>query len=657
MKSFNNLWRLQKYNPICLADKLFTSTINGIEFNKCNVDSLKLAPIWDSSRLLFTSKQNYNNFTSTIYVRHHLNQGKGVNIFVQNTKSYYLWNQTRLFKTSRHNIYGSEKTVGICSRLKSFFGWSDINYKYKSNFKHNLDTFQNNIGKETLSSDQKSKIIIAFVEGYLSANESVKIKKSWRFIPFFVATILAGIYLISKLIDIKFTFQNTNLFLEESQSMIKFSDVMGAREAKEELKLIVDFLKNPEKFSLIGGKLPKGVLLVGPPGTGKTLLAKAVAGEAGVPFISTSGAEFDEIYVGVGPKRIRELFKLAKENIPCVIFIDEIDSIGKERTSSSLHPHANDTINQLLSEMDGFRNSNGIIVLGATNRKDDLDQALLRPGRFDVEVTVTVPDYVGRKELFDFYLRKVRCHDVNIEKLARGTTNFTGADIENVVNQAALRAAMLGAQYVTMEHLEYSRDKALMGPESVSRICDEETNRITAYHEGGHTVVAYFTENSQPLHKVTIIARGSTLGHTAYIPDKDNYHVTKKQLLAMLDCMMGGRAAEELVFGCEKITSGASSDLEKATDLATRMVKRWGMSESVGLTTYSNNSLISPQAANIIDKEVKRILQESYERAKSILTIYKDKHKDLSEALIKYETLDADQITSIMKGDKFSLKK
>ncbi len=374
---------------------------------------------------------------------------------------------------------------------------------------------------------------------------------------------------------------------------VTFDDVKGVDEAKQELKEIVEFLRNPDKFSVLGGKLPKGVLLVGPPGTGKTLLARAVAGEAGVPFFHAAGPEFDEILVGQGARRVRDLFSTAKLKAPCVVFIDEIDSVGAKRTNSVLHPYANQTINQLLTEMDGFRQNEGVIVLGATNRRDDLDRALLRPGRFDVEVQVPIPDFVGRKEILELYLGKVKyADDVNIDLLSRGTTGFTGADIENMVNQAALRAAIDGSASVTMKYLENSRDKVLMGPERKSRIPDEEANIITAYHEGGHALVAHYTKDSNPLHKVTIVPRGPSLGHTAYIPEKERYHVTKSQMLATMDTLMGGRAAEELIFGLEKITTGASSDLKQATSLATHMVKEWGMSEKVLLIFLIYQSII-----------------------------------------------------------------
>jgi ATP-dependent metalloprotease len=383
-------------------------------------------------------------------------------------------------------------------------------------------------------------------------------------------------------------------------------------------------------------------------------LARAVAGEAGVPFFHAAGPEFDEILVGQGARRVRDLFKSAKEKAPCVIFIDEIDSVGAKRTNSVLHPYANQTINQLLSEMDGFHQNEGVIVLGATNRRDDLDQALLRPGRFDVEVTVPTPDYTGRKEILGLYLGKVLAKEVDLELLARGTTGFTGADLENMVNQAALKAAIDGADCVSMKYLESARDKVLMGPERKSRIPDEEANLITAYHEGGHAVVAFYTRDSHPLHKVTIIPRGPSLGHTAYIPEKERYHVTKSQLLATMDVMMGGRAAEELIFGNEKITSGASSDLKQATSIATHMVKDWGMSEKIGLRTMTESSKpfqgdsLGPSTNELVDNEIRRILSESYDRAKHILKAHAKEHKALAEALMKYETLDAEDIKAIM---------
>lgn len=396
---------------------------------------------------------------------------------------------------------------------------------------------------------------------------------------------------------------------------VTFDDVKGVNEAKQELTDVVEFLKNPEKFSALGGRLPKGVLLVGPPGTGKTLLARAVAGEARVPFFHAAGPEFDEILVGQGARRVRDLFKAAKERAPCVIFIDEIDSVGGKRTTSVIHPYANQTINQLLSEMDGFQHHEGVIVLGATNRRDDLDQALRRPGRFDIEIYVHKPDLNGRREILDFYLAKVLTKSLDVESLAKSTTGFTGADIETMVNQAALRAAIDGADHVTMEHLEKAREKVLLGPELKGRMPDKEETKITAYHEAGHALVSFYTKEGHALSKVTVIPRAGSLGHTSYIPKKDVYHVTKSQLLASMDTMLGGRAAEELIFGPDKVTTGASSDLQRATEIAEAMVKNYGMSEKMGFraeresTGNDSGSEYSPNTNEIIDTEVKRLLQ------------------------------------------------
>uniref|UniRef100_A0A224Z1M8 Metalloprotease m41 ftsh n=1 Tax=Rhipicephalus zambeziensis TaxID=60191 RepID=A0A224Z1M8_9ACAR len=518
------------------------------------------------------------------------------------------------------------------------------------------------LSDENLTQEEQQRLRVAFAEGYMACDP--KGRTSTKLRVFNIFRDLLGIILI---LAILFSFMGgpfrrvligtTNEVMPEDID-VTFDDVKGVDEAKQELQEIVEFLKNPEKFSSLGGKLPKGVLLVGPPGTGKTLLARAVAGEANVPFFHAAGPEFDEILVGQGARRVRDLFSTAKMRAPCVVFIDEIDSVGAKRTNSVLHPYANQTINQLLTEMDGFRQNEGVIVLGATNRRDDLDKALLRPGRFDVEVQVPVPDLAGRKEILQLYLGKVKvAADVSLDVLARGTTGFTGADLENVVNQAALRAAIDAAPAVSMRYLESARDKVLMGPERKSRIPDEEANLITAYHEGGHALVAHYSKEAHPLHKVTIIPRGPSLGHTAYIPEKEHYHVTKAQMLATMDTLMGGRAAEELVFGSEKITSGASSDLKQATALATNMVKEWGMSEKVGVRTFDedHSSLIvvnelAPNTAEVIDAEIKRLLHESYERAKAILKTHQKEHKLLAEALLKYETLDADDVKQLLSG-------
>lgn len=590
---------------------------------------------WQNSSILRNSKDLKSLINlSTKYV-------------LANDKSHHLLNQVRTFKTETSPKSSNKVREGFWQRIKRFGGVGVP----KMTSRDHLANFLTNLKVDNISSEQSLRELKAYVEGHLAAIESVSVSQKSYWKMFLLSSLVIGgvVYLLVKSGVMELSVDLIEP-VDVAESQVKFSDVKGADEAKNELQNLVEFLKNPEKFSSIGAKLPKGVLLVGPPGTGKTLLAKAVAGEAGVPFFNSSGSEFDEVFVGVGARRIRELFKKAKEVAPCVIFIDEIDSIGKERTSSSLHPHANDTINQLLSEMDGFRNMKGIIVLGATNRKDDLDRALLRPGRFDVEVGVSLPDFVGRKELFEFYVSKIRHINIDFEKLARGTTGFTGADIENMVNQAALKAATKGVAYVSMDQMDYARDKAIMGPESISRITDEETNKITAYHESGHTVVAFFTKHSSPLHKVTIIARGPALGHTSYMPDKDSYHTSKTQMLAHLDVMMGGRAAEEMVLGKDNVTSGASSDLANATRLAKNMVMAWGMSDDVGLLAYSDRHQMGPETANLVDLEVKVLLQESYERAKRILFLHQKEHKKLAEALLKYETLNAEEITAIMNG-------
>uniref|UniRef100_A0A1B6CDD3 AAA+ ATPase domain-containing protein n=1 Tax=Clastoptera arizonana TaxID=38151 RepID=A0A1B6CDD3_9HEMI len=580
--------------------------------------------------------------------------------------------QVRTFKTERSIRAEIGRNPTLFSRIRNFLGLDDNIKSSAQEDKlligpYELDKMKSLMAEEGLSASDQNKIKVAFAEGYLAANGVSKNPgKTVRLLKIFqhVLTIFLFFAIFASLMastsGSMFRIQlGSQVEVDPEEISITFSDVKGVDEAKQELKDVVEFLKNPDKFSVLGGKLPKGVLLVGPPGTGKTLLARAVAGEAGVPFFHAAGPEFDEILVGQGARRVRDLFKAAKERAPCVIFIDEIDSVGAKRTNSVLHPYANQTINQLLSEMDGFHQNDGVIVLGATNRREDLDKALLRPGRFDVEVTVPTPDFTGRLEILNLYLNKIRSKAVDAELLARGTTGFTGADLENMVNQAALRAAIDGADSVSMKHLESARDKVLMGPERKSRIPDEETNEITAYHEGGHAIVAYFTKDSHPLHKVTIIPRGPSLGHTAYIPEKERYHVTKSQLLAMMDTMMGGRAAEELIFGPDKITSGASSDLKQATSIATHMVKDWGMSEKAGLRTHENEkqsliavSDISPQTANVLDTEIQKLLQESYERAKLILKTHQREHKLLAEALMKYETLDADDIKAIMMGKK-----
>lgn len=601
-------------------------------------------------------------YVSRVLVKKMVNQ-----ILSSRSTAFTLGFQARTFKTERSVAAEMGRNPRLINRLRSLLGLDSSLEAVVREDKLQIGQVElDKMRNEGLTTEEQQRIKLAFAEGYLAGHGQKAPSRTVRWLKIFqhVLTIVlflaVFVSLMASASGSMFRIQlGTQVEVNPEEINVTFNDVKGVDEAKQELKDVVEFLKNPEKFSALGGKLPKGVLLVGSPGTGKTLLARAVAGEAGVPFFHAAGPEFDEILVGQGARRVRDLFKAAKERAPCVIFIDEIDSVGAKRTNSALHPYANQTINQLLSEMDGFHQNEGVIVLGATNRREDLDKALLRPGRFDVEVNVPAPDFTGRKEILTMYLSQILSTGVNVDVLARGTTGFTGADLENMVNQAALRAAIDGAETVTMKYLENARDKVLMGPERKSRIPDEETNEITAYHEGGHAIVAFFTKESHPLHKVTIIPRGPSLGHTAYIPEKERYHVTKSQLLAMMDTMMGGRAAEELIFGPDKITSGASSDLKQATSIATHMVKKWGMSEKAGLRTHDTEQQtyfvvndVGPQTVAILDAEIQRILQESYERAKAILKAHSREHKLLAEALLKYETLDIEDVKAIMKGKK-----
>ena len=437
---------------------------------------------------------------------------------------------------------------------------------------------------------------------------------------------------------------------------VTFSDIVGIDEIKEELADIVEFLKHPEKYTTLVGKLPKGVLLNGPPGAGKTLLAKAVAGEAKVPYLYMSGANFDTVYVGSGALKVRELFAEAKKQSPCIIFIDEIDSVGAQRTSASQFPYANQTINQLRSEMDGFNSNDGVIVLGATNRISDMDQALLRPGRFDLCIEVPLPAIKDRKEIIKYYLSKVT-YDINIDVdiLGRGTPGFSGADIANMVNQAAIHAARENADFIHRRHLEFARDKILMGPERMSAKPSTEDQKITAIHEAGHAVVSYFTEHALPLHKVTIIPRGSSLGHTAFLP-REEAHQKKVQLLGQMDALMGGRAAEDIFLQPDHFTTGAADDLNVATNIAESMVKKYGMSPALGLRTFPERNTEQSKGGNytheVIDKEITNLLNESYERAKLLLKNHATDVSNMVDALLKHETLDVDDIKNILGPNK-----
>ncbi|GIU82221.1 MAG: ATP-dependent zinc metalloprotease FtsH [Pyrinomonadaceae bacterium] len=453
--------------------------------------------------------------------------------------------------------------------------------------------------------------------------------------------------------------------LNNQQKRVTFKDVAGVDEAKEELQEIIEFLKDPHKFQRLGGRIPKGVLMVGPPGTGKTLLAKAVAGEANVPFLSISGSDFVEMFVGVGASRVRDLFEQGKKNAPCIIFIDEIDAVGRHRGAGlgGGHDEREQTLNQLLVEMDGFESNDGVILMAATNRPDVLDPALLRPGRFDRRVVVGRPDVKGREEILKVHTRKIPLDkDVDIKVIARSTPGFTGADLANLVNEAALNAARNNKKAVSMEDFEIAKDKVLMGAERKSLVLSEEEKRLTAYHEAGHTLVSLKVPAADPIHKVTIIPRGVALGVTQQLPETDRHSYTKEYLLSRIAILMGGRIAEEVFFGEDKITTGASNDIENATEIARAMVCEYGMSDLGPLAFGKREEQIflgkeiaqhrdySEDTAIKIDQEIRKIVSEQYERAKKIILENKDALIRLAEELIKKETLDGSQVRRIVEG-------
>ncbi|MFC0633452.1 ATP-dependent zinc metalloprotease FtsH [Brevundimonas balnearis] len=457
--------------------------------------------------------------------------------------------------------------------------------------------------------------------------------------------------------------------LTEHKGRKTFEDVAGVDEAKEELQEVVDFLKDPGKFQRLGGKIPKGALLVGPPGTGKTLLARAVAGEAGVPFFSISGSDFVEMFVGVGASRVRDMFEQAKKNAPCIIFIDEIDAVGRHRGAGlgGGNDEREQTLNQLLVEMDGFESNEGIILIAATNRPDVLDPALLRPGRFDRQVVVPNPDVSGREKILRVHMKDVPlAADVHVKTLARGTPGFSGADLANLVNEAALMAARRDRRMVTMRDFEDAKDKVMMGAERKSMAMNEEEKRLTAYHEGGHAIVAMNVKMADPVHKATIVPRGRALGMVMQLPEGDRYSMKYQQMVDRIAIMAGGRVAEELIFGKENITSGASSDIEQATKLARAMVTRWGFSDKLGTVAYGENQEevflghsvarsqnVSEETARIIDEEVKRIVSSGWDEARRILTEKADDLEALAQALLEYETLSGEEIKDLLeKGVK-----
>jgi cell division protease FtsH len=456
--------------------------------------------------------------------------------------------------------------------------------------------------------------------------------------------------------------------LTEAHGRVTFEDVAGVDEAKQDLQEIVEFLRDPGKYQRLGGRIPRGVLLVGPPGTGKTLIARAVAGEANVPFFTISGSDFVEMFVGVGASRVRDMFEQAKKNAPCIIFIDEIDAVGRHRGAGlgGGNDEREQTLNQLLVEMDGFEANEGVILIAATNRPDVLDPALLRPGRFDRQVVVPNPDVVGREQILKVHVRKVPlAPDINLKTIARGTPGFSGADLMNLVNEAALTAARRNKRMVTQAEFEEAKDKVMMGAERKSLVMTEEEKMLTAYHEGGHAIVGLNVIATDPIHKATIIPRGRALGMVMQLPERDKLSMSREQMTSRLAIMMGGRVAEELVFGKEKVTSGASSDIEQATRLARMMVTRWGLSEALGTVSYGENqdevflgmSVSRTQNASEatvqkIDIEIRRFVEEGYNEATRILTEKRADLEALAKGLLEFETLSGDEIQDLLKGKK-----
>uniref|UniRef100_A0A8C7JT87 ATP-dependent zinc metalloprotease YME1L1 n=1 Tax=Oncorhynchus kisutch TaxID=8019 RepID=A0A8C7JT87_ONCKI len=619
-----------------------------------------------SSHSFFHNKHGEAKDTSTVEVGRFSGGKMGTSypkcvvliLYVLNIQYVYLfpvWIQNRGFKT-----------LGKHKRLQAGFERPMESDGFTPSFMKGLLTRDKGMEVETLDKLMKNKNIpdgqqdsfkTGFAEGFLKSQAlTQRTQDSLRRTRLvLLVLLLLGLYGLSKTPFLSVRFRTTSGLDSAVDPVhmknVTFEHVKGVEEAKNELQEVVEFLRSPEKFTVLGGKLPRGILLVGPPGTGKTLLARAVAGEANVPFYYASGSEFDEMFVGVGASRIRNLFKEAKANTPCVIFIDELDSVGGKRIESPMHPYSRQTINQLLAEMDGFKPNEGVIIIGATNFPEALDNALIRPGRFDMQVTVPKPDVKGRTEILNWYLRKIKVDpDVEAGIIARGTVGFSGADLENLVNQAALKAAVDGKDMVTLKELEFAKDKILMGPERRSVEIDKKNKEITAYHESGHAIVAYYTKDAMPINKATIMPRGPTLGHVSMLPDDDRWSETRAQLLAQMDVSMGGRVAEEIIFGKEFITTGASSDFDAATRIAKMMVTRFGMCERLGVMTYTDQTKRSPETQAAIEHEVRKLLKDSYERARDLLKSHAKEHQNLANALLQYETLDAREIKMVLEG-------
>lgn len=516
---------------------------------------------------------------------------------------------------------------------------------------------QNNIKFDVAPTDSKPNTFMALVLGWLPA----------------ILAILGLVFIMRQIQNTggkAMGFGKSKAKLIANTKKVTFADVAGIDEAKEELVEIVEFLKAPKKFTAIGAKIPKGCLLIGSPGTGKTLLARAIAGEAGVPFFSISGSDFVEMFVGVGASRVRDMFEQGKKSAPCIIFIDEIDAVGRHRGIGlgGGNDEREQTLNQMLVEMDGFEANEGVIVIAATNRPDVLDPALLRPGRFDRQISVPIPDLDGRDAILNVHAKKVRLGpDVDLRLVARGTPGFSGAELENLCNEAALFAARNNKKVVSTFDFENAKDKLIMGAERKSMKMDDDAKTLTAYHEGGHAIVAFHQPTSDPIHKATIIPRGRALGMVVRMPEKDRFSVTREKLEADLAVAMGGRVAEELIFGYDKITTGASSDIKEATRIAKAMVKEWGMSDLVGPLYHGNDrdDLYSPNSGSkpcsddtskLIDEEIKKIIERSYERAKTLLVKHLAQLHLLAKNLLEYETLTGDEIKELLANNKLVKK-
>ncbi|KAM9308571.1 ATP-dependent zinc metalloprotease YME1L1 [Gastrophryne carolinensis] len=631
-------------------DEIFAKVLPGFHIDK-NKSSSHWHTSYVSAQSFFENKNGYPSIFSGIQP-YQLQQQKPLKQVCSKLQHWPVYTQSRGFKTVSSRDRRIPAARAPENSAPSFM--KGLLMRDRLPDVENIDKI---VKSKNIPDGQQDAFKNGFAEGFLKAQaltqRTTESLKRTRYI--LLAVLLLGIYGLSKTPFLSVRFRATS-GLDAAVDPIQmknvtFEHVKGVEEAKNELQEVVEFLKSPQKFTVLGGKLPKGILLVGPPGTGKTLLARAVAGEADVPFYYASGSEFDEMFVGVGASRIRNLFREAKSNAPCVIFIDELDSVGGKRIESPMHPYSRQTINQLLAEMDGFKPNEGVIIIGATNFPEALDNALVRPGRFDMQVTVPRPDVKGRTEILKWYLNKIKYDEsLDAEIIARGTVGFSGAELENLVNQAALKAAVDGKEMVTMRELEFAKDKILMGPERRSVEIDTKNKSITAYHESGHAIIAYFTKDAMPINKATIMPRGPTLGHVSLLPENDRWSETKSQLLAQMDVSMGGRVAEEIIFGPENITTGASNDFDNATKIAKLMVTRFGMSEKLGVMTYSDTGKLSPETQSAIEQEVRTLLKDSYERAKVILKTHAKEHKNLAEALLLYETLDAKEIQMVVEG-------